>query len=167
MKHVVAIALVVALCGSSLSLAAAGRRDAGVGHATVSGLAKDQASQPLAQHTVRLRNLADGELSASTHTNAAGEYAFTNVTSGDYLIEVVDEAGTLVGTSTPVSVQAGDTISGVIVTAGAAQADLAATLGTATSGFFASTAGIVTLAAAGAGVVVTAAAVRKDASPSN
>ena len=124
----------------------------------------------VAKATVRLRNLTTGDLSGNSVSSAAGEFSFSGLPAGSYVVEVVNAAGEIVGASAPIAVAAGAQVTGVVVAASAAAAagvGGAATAGVASAGFFTSTAGIVALAAAGAAVAgVTVAASSKTASSS-
>ena len=154
MRRVLVCALVAALLipASSAFAAAAGQA---AGTASISG-------KGLANNTVRLRDVQTGQLTGSTTANASGQFSFTGLNAGNYLIEVVNAAGDVIGTSAPIAVAAGAAVTGVGISAAAA----AAVLG-GTGSFFASTLGIVTLAAAGAAVTgVTVAANRSTASAS-
>jgi ABC-type transporter Mla maintaining outer membrane lipid asymmetry permease subunit MlaE len=142
--------------------AAPGRAAAGQGTGALNGTARSSQGQALGNYSVRLRNVQTGQLAGSTTSSAAGAFSFTGLNPGSYVVEIVNAAGEIVGTSAAISVAAGATV-GVTVTASAAAA-LAAGGGAA---FFGSTLGIVTLAAAGAGVAaIVVANNRETASPS-
>jgi hypothetical protein len=162
MKHVVVGALVVALSGPSVRLVAADRGNEMTAPASISGTAATSDRHPLAQHAVRLRDLDRGVISVTSETGAGGQYTFTSVLPGRYLVEVVDGTGAVLGTSSALSIEAGAVLTGIHVSAVSGSATAR---NTADRNFFKSTSGLVLLAAAGAGVVATTAAVRKDASP--
>ena len=154
MRRVLVCALVAALLvpASSAFAAAAGQA---AGTASISG-------KGLANNTVRLRDVQTGQLTGSTTANASGQFSFTGLNAGNYLIEVVNAAGEVLGTSVPIAVAAGAAVTGIGVSAAAA----AAIRGT-TGSVFASTLGIVTLGvAAGAVTGVTVAVNRSTASGS-
>lgn len=158
-----ALAFSLVLCLSiplSPVLATAAGRSAPAG--SISGAARTASGRVAARSTVRLRDVATGQLAGTTTSDAAGTFTFAGLQPGTYVVEVLNAAGAIVGTSTPIAVAAGAAVAGISVSASAAAA-AAATGG----GFFASTAGLVTLAAAGAGVAaVTVAANRPTASAS-
>jgi len=137
---------------------------------SISGTANDSTGVTVAKATVRLRNLTTNELSGNSMSGVAGEFSFSGLSAGSYVVEVVNAAGEIVGASAPIAVAAGAQVTGVVVAASAAAAagvGGAATAGVASAGFFTSTAGIVALAAAGAAVAgVTVAASSKTASSS-
>jgi hypothetical protein len=179
MHRVVAFTVAAAMSLNMSPLLAAGPAP-GAGQAqaaaALNGTAQTAQGQSLANYTVQLRNLQTGQLAGSTTSNAAGSFSFSGLTPGNYVVEVVNPAGTIVGTSAATSVAAGATVTvGVTAaaTAGAAGAAAAGAGGAAAAGaaaggsFFASTIGVVTLAAVGAGVAgITVAANQSSASPS-
>jgi hypothetical protein len=129
---------------------------------SIAGSARNAAGRTVANTTVRLRDLATGQLAGATTANAAGEFSFVGLEAGQYAVEVVNAAGQIVGTSAAISLSAGAAVTGVAVAASAAAA---AATGVVAGSFFASTAGIITVAAAGAAVAgVTVAANRTTAS---
>jgi hypothetical protein len=159
MNRVLVIALVLAMAAPASGVLAAGAgQTQGVG--SISGVAH-AGSKVAANTTVRLRGLANGQLAETATTNTLGQFTFTGLNPGNYVIEVVNAAGDIIGTSATVSVAAGAAVTGVAVT-------LAATAATVAGGsFFTSTLGIVSVAAAGAAVAgVTVAANRPTASGS-
>lgn len=141
--------------------------------------------KPLSGVVVRLRNVDTGVLVASATTNARGEFKFTGVPAGNYVVETVTSDGkTLLGTSTGIGLTAGAMVaSGVTVSTSAAAAAAAGVAGAGAAGgaagagagaagaaaaggaFFATTAGIVTAVAVGAGIAGVV-AVAATASPS-
>lgn len=134
---------------------------------TVTGTAADPSKNALANHTVRLRNVANGQITSTTTSAANGTFTFAGVSPGNFVIEVVNAAGNIVGTSSAVAVTAG-TVATVTVTAtalaGAAAAAGAGAAGLA--GIFTGTSLIVVTAAGIAGVVIAVQATQDDASPS-
>jgi len=123
----------------------------------ITGTAQGSTGQVLPNYTVQVRNLQTGQLVGTTTSDAAGNFSFAGLTPANYVVEVVNQAGVIVGTSAPIAVVAGAT---VVVTVSATAAAIAAGTGGGVS-----TALIVTLAAVAAGVV-TVVAVRANASPS-
>jgi hypothetical protein len=132
----------------------------------IDGTAKDSDGKALAAVKVQLRNVDTGALVGSTQSSATGAFSFTGVNPGNYIIEIVDAAGKVIGASSSVAVAAGAAITGVTVAASAAGAIGAAAAAGGAGAFFASTGGILLLAAAGVGVGVGIYAATNDASPS-
>jgi hypothetical protein len=168
MRRIAALALASSLTLSSLS---SGPLFAAQAAASLSGTATSSSGQSVANATVHLRNLANGQLAGSTTSSTAGSFSFAGLQAGNYAVEVVNAAGQIVGTSASVSVAAGAAVSGIAVSTSAALAGAAAG-GAAAAGAGAATAGIstaviVTTAAAAAGVAGAVAIAKKgDASPS-
>ena len=87
--------------------------------ASLSGAASDNAGQVLANTSVQLRNVSTGQLAGSTTTNAVGQFSFVGLTPGSYVVEVLNAAGQIVGTSGSVAVSGGAATTGVSVTTSA------------------------------------------------
>jgi hypothetical protein len=96
----VALALTVAM--APVNLIAAARFQAGTiaGVATVDG-------KPLANVTVRLRNIDTGQLVGNTTANAQGSFSFSGLGAGNFVVETVAANGTILGTSTTIALAAG------------------------------------------------------------
>lgn len=117
---------------------------------TISGIAKGADNAILAGVKVQLRNVDTGALVATTQSGADGSFQFAGMPTGNYVVEIVDADGNVVGVSPVLSMTSGQTLSGITVSAGA--------IAGGTGSFFTSAAGIVTgLAVLGgvtAGIVV-------------
>src|SRR5260370_23016589 len=105
MYRTIAIAVVVAMSlqvSPVIAAGAAGRapRAAQAQTATLNGTAQTAQGQSLANYTVRLRNLQTGELTGTTTSNASGQFTFPGLNPGNYVVEVVNPAGTILATST-------------------------------------------------------------------
>ena len=163
-------AIMMAVVASTLALPAglfakaAPGQDAKTGSLT--GTAKDAAQQNMSGVRVQVRPVNGTSLVASGSTNAQGTFGFSALNPGQYVVEIVDAAGNIVGTSGSITVAAGATAS-VSITAAAAGAIAAAGAAGASGLFGLGTIGTVAVVA-GAGAVVTTAVVatRNDASPS-
>jgi hypothetical protein len=143
----------------SMGLSAAPLMAAQAATGTILGTAKTSAGKTVANTTVRLRDLATNQLSGTTMSNGSGAFGFTGLQAGNYVIEVVNAAGEIIGTSASVAVAAGAAVTGVTVTAAA--------VGAAAVGGGLGTVAITSIVvAAGAGTVATVVAVKSDASPS-
>jgi len=129
--------------------------------ASVAGTATSSTGETLINATVQLRDLATGTVSSTTTSSSTGAFSFAAVNPGNYVVEVLNAAGQVVGTSASVSVAAGAVVTGVTVTATAAA--VAASAAAAGVGTIVA----VTTAAAAAGVVGIAAGTGQEAaSPS-
>jgi len=104
------------LLASQLTGAATARTVASSAQAQISGTVVTPAGEPVAAAVVRARNLLTGEIGGSTSTAARGEFAIT-VNPGNYMLEVVDPGGQIVGTSAFISAAAGTVVMPVTVTA--------------------------------------------------
>lgn len=89
----------------------------------ISGIASVD-GKPLANVTVRLRNVDSGELVGNQTANAAGEFSFTGLGQGSFIVETVAANGTILGTSMATTLTAGAmAVAGVAVaTSGSALA---------------------------------------------
>jgi hypothetical protein len=96
--------------------------------AAVTGVAQGADKAPLRNYTVQVRNANTGQLAGTTTSNQAGQFSFAALQPGNYVVEIVDAAGKVVGLSPSVSVAAGATVT-VTVSATAAGAIAAATGG--------------------------------------
>lgn len=166
MKRFLALTLAVALAfiGVPVPLAAAiGPQGPG----SISGVAKGGDQQPLPNYTVRVRNVGTGQIAGTQTTSATGAFSFTGLNAGTYVVEIVDAAGRVIGVTSSISLTAGTmVISGVALTAsGLGGAALAGAAGGGIGTFFSSTAGILLIVGAGAGITAGVLASR-NASPS-
>jgi len=154
-------ALIVALILPSVPLFAAPARAGQPAAGSISGVARSASSEPLANTVIRLRNVETGQLSGTTTTGAAGQFSFTGLNPGTYVVEVLDDDRRVVGTSAAIVLSPGAMVaSGLVIQASA----LGAAAATAATGgaFLTSTLGMVTLAAIAAGVVGAVVVVRSN-----
>lgn len=63
--------------------------------------------KPVRNATARLREFTSGQLTASTACDSSGIFAFVGVPAGTYVVELVCNAGGLLGASSPVSLRPG------------------------------------------------------------
>lgn len=160
MRRFVVLLLSCAIVLPAIPLSAAGQ----VGTGSINGVARG-GGRTLANYTVRVRNVQTGQLAGLTTSDAVGSFTFSGLNPANYVIEIVDAAGNVIGTSSALAVAAGATMT-VTVNA-AAVAAVAAGAGGA-GAFFGTTLGIVTIAGAAAGIGgIIIAANQNDASPSN
>jgi hypothetical protein len=83
---------------------------------TITGVAKATAGQPLGGHSVRVRSVRTGDVVATARTSADSSFVVPSLTPGSYVVEIVNAAGRIVGTSAIATVVEGRTAS-LIVTA--------------------------------------------------
>lgn len=136
------------------------------GTATLSGTARSSQNIVMSGVRVQLRNVDTGALAGTTTSAANGAFSFTGLTAGNFIVEIVDAAGNIIGVSASMAVAAGAVISGVTVAATAAGTVAAAAAAGGLGAFFTSTGGILVLAGVGAGVGAGIVAANNNASPS-
>ena len=153
MKRLLVVSLVLALVGLGVPVPA-GAAQAPRGQ--LSGVLKTSAGQPLANHCIRLRNLDTNQTVAESKTGGQGQYLFTNLQLGNYIVEVLDSAcrKVIAASDTLALTSANMTIGGTVITVPGELLGAGAAAGAGAGGFFTSTAGIVVLAAIGVGVGV-------------
>lgn len=130
---------------------------------SVGGTAQNAQGQNLASYKVQIRNADTGQLAGSTNTATTGQFTFTGLSPANYVVEIVDPAGNIIGTSSSLGVTAGANLT---ITVGASMAAAGAAIATGAAAFWTSTAGILTIAAVGAGVTGIVVNATNDASPS-
>jgi Carboxypeptidase regulatory-like domain len=172
MRQMIAAVTVATMVLATLPLSAAGAPRPGQAQtASLSGTASSSTGQTLVNTTVRLRNLATGQVSGTTTSSATGSFSFAGLQAGQYSVEVLNAAGQIVGTSSAISVTAGAVVTGVGVTAsaaaaGGAAAGAAGAAGAAVGTGIGTTAIVITSAAVAAGVLGAVAIANNNASPS-
>lgn len=115
------------------------------GQALISGTAVDIAATPLANVTVRLRNLVNNQIEHVATANRLGEFTFVARPEVPYVVEIADAAGRIIAVGDVITAQAGDVAATVVSIP---------TRLPALAGVFSDTAGSVISAAASAGVTV-------------
>jgi hypothetical protein len=150
----------------ALSLGLAVASDAAQAAGKIAGTVRDAQGQVLANARLQLRNIDTGRLVATTRAGADGSYEFTAIAPGNYLVEIVDDSGGVIGLSPATALGASGAITGLIVSASAAGAVAGAAAAGGLGAFFASTGGILLLVGIGAGVTAGVIAATNEASPS-
>jgi hypothetical protein len=135
------------------------------GTGSITGTAKGANGESLSNYTVRARNPATGQIAAQTTSNSAGTFSFTGLAPGNYVVEVVNTAGQVVGLSSALAVTAGGTAA-VTVTATAAGAAAAAAGGGFSLFGLGTAASIAVIGGAAAAGIVAIVAANNNASPS-
>lgn len=132
--------------------------------ATLRGETTTATGARLPNHKVRLREASTGKVAAETVSNGSAAFAFTEVAPAQYLLEIVNAAGQVIGVSSVISVGAG---SSVFVTIAAKAAGAIAAAGGGISLFgLGTTASVAVLAAAGAVAATAVIVTRREASVS-
>jgi len=154
MRFVIVLTVALSLPLSPLAVMGVALTEPG----SVAGSAISSTGQVLVNATVQLRDLANGTVSDTTRSSSTGSFSFAAVTPGNYVVEVLNAAGQVVGTSASISVAEGGAVTGIAVSATAAAVTAATTS--------IRTIVAVTSAAAAAGVLGIVAVGQGDASPS-
>ena len=149
-----------------LALGLAVGADAGQAAGKISGTVRDAQGQILPNAKLQLRNVDSGQLVATTRAGADGAYEFSAINPGNYIVEIVDDSGRVIGLSPATALAAGGAITGLMVSATAAGAVAGAAAAGGIGAFFASTGGILLLVGIGAGVTAGVIAATNEASPS-
>lgn len=121
--------------------------------------------QAFADVRVQIRDLKTGLLVNSTTSTPTGEFSFESLKPGDYIVELADASGHVLGMSAPFTLGAAKvaTVSVVAVSSGAVTAGGGAGFSLFGLGPVSS---VAVLGAAGAAAVTAVVATRQDASPS-
>ena len=127
----------------------------------ISGTARST-DQALPNYRVQVRNLHTAGLAGNTTSDVAGNFTFTGLPPGSYVVELVDASGAVVGSSAPIVVGA-DSTAAVSVWL---RADRIVGAAAGASGGCVSKALILTMIAAGAGIAGVAIVAKGDPSPS-
>ena len=78
--------------------------------ASIIGFAWSSADDPVADATLRLRNVLTGRIEATTSANQSGEFAFQNVDGGTYVIELVGAGGALSALGSQFTISTGEMV---------------------------------------------------------
>ena len=165
MTHLIALTLVAALASLGVPALSDSAQDAQApGH--IAGVARDARQQPLAFHTIQLVNLDTGLVVASLRTDAAGRFDFSGLGPGRYMARLLDANSKVICTSAALSLTTAITEIRGVAFCGQTALLGAVPPAVGIGAFFASTAGIVILAAAGAGATIGIVYATRPASPS-
>ena len=156
----------IALTIVAIALGMAVVADAAQGTGKISGVARDAQNQVLSGVKVQLRNVDTGQLVATTKAGPDGAFEFTGLNPANYIVEIVDDSGKIIGLSPATALAAGGAITGLIVAASTSGALAGAAAAGGAGAFFSSTGGILLLVGIGAGVTAGIIAATNDASPS-
>lgn len=159
-------AAVLLLPSSKQTLARAHTGGAIAGVATMDG-------KPISNVVIRLRNVDSGQLLGNSAATTAGEFSFTGLLPGNYIVEMVSPNGTIIGTSGVIPLTSAVMVADdITVSASAAAVAAAGGMGAgpaigAVGGASGLSSTILTVLAVGATLGTTAiVAVANDASPS-
>jgi hypothetical protein len=133
--------------GATGTTSSARAGDVGARSTSILGGAWNADNSPIPHARLRLRNVLTGRIEASAVANEKGEFAFTGVEGGSYVIELVSEGGKVLTLGQTFTVAAGETVATFV------------RLGTTArwfDGFFKSAAAAASSTAASAGVTAIA-----------
>jgi hypothetical protein len=77
---------------------------------SILGAAWNSDNTPIPAARVRLRNVLSGRIEATTVANELGQFAFSGVETGSYVVELVSESGKALGIGHTFTVAPGETI---------------------------------------------------------
>ena len=168
MRRILSFGLTVALAASGLqsNLHAASQVGASQETATLTGRALRTDLQAFPNASVRLRSVTTGELLRATTSGPSGDYSFPDIPAGNYVVELVDSTGRIVGMTAPFRVEGSTAPAMSIVATSSSGAMMAsASAGVSLLGLGPATTAAV-LGAAGAAAVTAVVSTRPEASPS-
>ena len=113
----------------------------------IQGTAWNADHTPIPEARLRLRNAASGRIVAESVANGTGQFTFTNIEEGAYIVELVSESGKVLAVGDAFTIAAGETVA-TFVRLSAHVPWFA--------GFFENAAAAATAAAAGLGVTALA-----------
>ena len=112
------------VAGSAPRVMSAGVRAANPAQASIGGRVVTSNGQVLVNTGVRARNMLSGTIAGSTSTAAGGQFSIVGLNPGNYVLELVDASGQVIGTSPFIFAPAGTTVSTTVTaTSGAASAN--------------------------------------------
>lgn len=123
---------------------------------SIVGAAWKSDNKPISRAKLRLRNVVSGKIEGATTANEAGEFVFSSMESGSYIVELVSDTGHILAISHTIAVGPGQTVVTFV------------RLGTKVpwfNGFFANAASAIASAAAATGVTAVAPEAMECASP--
>ena len=160
MRKLVSIGLIAAM---TMAVSSSALLAQSVG--TVTGVARGNHLQSINGVNVQLRNIRTGNVVSTAVTTDEGAFTFPSLPAGDYVVEVVDAVGKVLGTGAPVSVTAGSTATTSVIAMGFGPSGASASSGFSFLGMGPVTT-LTVLGAAAAASVTAVVATRPDASPS-
>jgi hypothetical protein len=168
MRKLAVVMIAIGMAGFAVpsnAFAAGPARVAQAQTGAITGVAQGANKATLANYTVRVRNVQTGQIAGTTTSNTAGSFSFAGLQPTNYVVEVVNAAGQVVGLSPSIAVAAGATVS-VTVGAAAAGAIAAASAGGFSLLGLGTVASVAVVTAAGVAGVVAVVAANNNASPS-
>ena len=140
-----------------VAAAVTGRASQGA-QSTIRGTVVDSGGSPLANASVRLRNLKTHQVEQVSVASPGGEFTFTVLPRIPYAVEIADNAGQIIAVGDVVTVQVGE-VAAVLVAAPVRLSSMA--------GVFGETASSVLSAVAGTGLTAASSALAPEPPPAS
>jgi Carboxypeptidase regulatory-like domain len=166
MRKFASIGLIIALAMAGAPSGAFAASQGATQSAAVAGTVRRANMRVVPNANVQIRNVETGEVTDRSTTDDTGAFAFAGLAPGNYVVEVVDAAGKVLGIGTPFSLTAGATASASVILPGSGTAAAAATGGGFSLFGLGPVSSLAVLGAASAAAVTAVVATRPDASPS-
>jgi hypothetical protein len=78
--------------------------------ASIVGAAWKSDNKPIPNAKLRLRNVVNGKIEATTVGSEGGRFGFLNIESGSYIVELISDDGKIIAVSQTVTVGPGETV---------------------------------------------------------
>ena len=105
----VPVGVAAQVAGPAPRVTSAGVRAAAPAQASIGGRVVTPNGQVLVNTAVRARDLLTGTIAGSTSTAAGGQFSIVGLNPGNYVLEIVDAGGQVIGTSPFIFASAGAT----------------------------------------------------------
>jgi hypothetical protein len=164
MRKLASIALIAALATAGAPSGAFAASQAAGQSSAVAGTVRGTNMRAIPNANVQIRNVDTGEIADRAKTDDAGAFAFAGLAAGNYVVEVVDAGGKVLGIGSPFALAAGTTASAPVIAAAGGTASKSK--GGFTLLGLGPVSSLAVLGAASAAAVTAVVATRPDASPS-
>jgi hypothetical protein len=91
-KQALAVAVAISLASAGVMAQQQGQ---------ISGTAKDQAKEPYADYSVRVRDVANGQIGGTTALDNSGAFTVASLPTANYVVELLNKDGKVVCTEGP------------------------------------------------------------------
>lgn len=147
----VPVGVAAQVAGPAPRVTSAGVRTAAPAQASIGGRVVTPNGQVLVNTAVRARDLLTGTIAGSTSTAAGGQFSIVGLNPGNYVLEIVNAGGQVIGTSPFIFASAGASVATTVTATSAAASAVNTVTGLAAT-LTSTTAESVKYAAAAAGV---------------
>ncbi len=121
------------VAGPAPRVTSAGVRAAAPAQASIGGRVVTPNGQVLVNTGVRARDLLTGTIAGSTSTAAGGQFSIVGLNPGNYVLEIVDAGGQVIGTSSFIFASAGASVATTVTATSAAASAVNTVTGLAAS----------------------------------